>query len=170
MVFVCFAVVSVPILSIRKGTRHLRNSFASLFSLVIQCIFFEVRGSGRKDIPMLRNKEIRTMVANDANFRKEFRELFRDIARLFEFRDRTNVYNSSPERILIRREMELTQLSKLIDRIVRLNRSSGERVLSGYIEDFDLISTKWNLIFEVYELVVDWIAEDKSAIRYFFVV
>lgn len=119
---------------------------------------------------MLRNKEIRTMVANDANFRKEFRELFRDIARLFEFRDRTNVYNSSPERILIRREMELTQLSKLIDRIVRLNRSSGERVLSGYIEDFDLISTKWNLIFEVYELVVDWIAEDKSAIRYFFVV
>lgn len=101
----------------------------------------------------------KALVNCDREIRKDFYDIIGDISRLYAFQARTNAYTMSPDRIYMRREMELMFLSRAVGKIVNLNRKSGNRLLDGFIRDFNKIQTKWNLVDEVYELAVVWYSE-----------
>lgn len=101
----------------------------------------------------------KSLVNSNKEIRKDFRDIVKDISNLYTFEARTSAYTMSPDRIYARREMTLVFLSRVVGKIVRLNRKSENQFLDGFIKDFNKISTKWNLVDETYELAVRWYSE-----------
>ena len=106
--------------------------------------------------------EAKRMVTEAKELNAQFRELIRGNAQLYAFQSRTSEYSMSPERFVIRRETEVQVLTRLIGQVVRLNRESGCSFLAGFIRDFNKTQTKWDLIDEVYEMAMGWIATEEE--------
>lgn len=105
---------------------------------------------------------IKNLVKNNKEFNEKFRALIKGIAHLYAYQARTSEYSMSPERVIIRRESEIHALSVLIGQAVKLNREYDNGFFCCFIRDFGKVSTKWDILDEIYETAMSWLNEEEE--------